>query len=680
MTSLRSRVAALVLAASVLPAISAEPPGATTPGEIPVETLFKQPAVAQVSYSPDGRHIACLQPYKRRLNIVVADTATLKPVLVTGFEDQDVAGFSWANNERLVFSMDTDGDEGFGLFAVNRDGTQPTVLVPTVADQLKAGSHNPRSFSILGRVPGDSRHIVATCHDSGSSTQLGNSEVVLVDLLNGSRRTIASGIDKVRAWLVDRAAVVRIAITENAGRVTVLHRASASAKWEPLISFDEDEPGWLPLGFDGDNRTLFVTSTLGRKTTAVCRFDTATKQMGDAVVSDEVYDTFDFAGQLDATMIYSESHHKVLGFVYQAAKPRVHWLDSKFALYQQVVDRSMPQTFNRLLELSGDGQHLLIYARSDREPGVYYLLDLERKKIREFAVVRPDIDPAAMAPMRPIEFRARDGRRIHGYLTLPVGGADRKNALIVHPHGGPYGIRDEWGYNPEVQFYASRGCAVLQINFRGSGGYGFEFERAGYHQWGLQMQDDLSDGVRWAIEQGFADPARVAICGASYGGYATMAGLTFTPELYCAGVNYVGVTDLLLLAERYDENNDMRRWFAVHIGTVGSDQQRLLDTSPVRFADRVRVPVLMGYGYNDPRVPIEHGSSMAAAMKKAGKAAEIIYEKKEGHGFRKEENRIDWYRAVDAFLKTNVVAPQRFVVREGELKVIEMPAKERAEK
>ncbi len=638
---------------------------AATPAEIPVTTLFKQPAVAQVTYSPDGRHIACLQPYKHRLNLVVADTATLKPVLVTGWDRQDVAGYAWVNNDRLVFIMDNDGDEGYGLFAVNRDGGQPSVLIPTVEDQLKAGGFNPRAIGILGRVPRDPRHIVATCRESGSGSENPHSEVVLVDLLTGSRRTVAAGLNDVAQWMIDRSAAVRIAVRNKAGRTTVLYRPNADAPWEPLVAFDENEPGWWPIGFDGDDRTLFVRSTLGRKTAAVCRYDTTTKQMLDTVVADDVYD-------IDASLIYSEDQHKVLGLTYQTDKPHVHWLDPKFAQYQQAVDRAMPHTFNRLIELSGDGRNLLIHAQSDREPGVYYLLDLQQKKIREFAVVQPDIDPAAMAPMRAVEFRARDGMLLHGYLTLPVGSSGKTLPLIIYPHGGPYGIRDEWGFDPEVQLYANRGCAVLQINYRGSGGYGAEFERAGYRQWGLRMQDDLSDGVKWAVGQGIADPARVAISGASYGGYATMAGLTFTPELYCAGVNYVGVTDMIELVSQPINNADHRRWLATRIGTAEHDRRRLLDISPVRFADRVRAPVLMGYGYNDPRVPIEQGSSMAAALKKAGKPHEIIYEKNEGHGFRKEENRIAWYRAVDAFLKENVVNPRHAAAREDGAKGSEM--------
>ena len=238
-----------------------------------------------------------------------------------------------------------------------------------------------------------------------------------------------------------------------------------------------------------------------------------------------------------------------------------------------------------------------------------------------------------------------------------------------------YGIRDEWGYNDEVQFYANRGFAVLQIDYRGSGGYGGAFEAAGYKKWGLEMQDDLTDGVKWAIAQGIADPARVVISGASYGGYATMAGLTFTPELYCAGINYVGVTNLTTQWGKYHGTKSdlgvVLEWFADL--DKSEDRKRAHDTSPVNFADRIRVPLLMAYGKNDPRVAIDQGYDMEAALKKAGKPYELIIEGEEGHGFRMEEKRVAFYTKVDEFLKKNV--PDSSGAKIGPTRTIDSPAK-----
>lgn len=235
-------------------------------------------------------------------------------------------------------------------------------------------------------------------------------------------------------------------------------------------------------------------------------------------------------------------------------------------------------------------------------------------------------------------------------------------------------IRDEWSYNEEVQYYANRGYAVLQVDYRGSGGYGRAFESSGFKKWGLEMQDDLTDGVKWAVAEGIADPGRVVISGASYGGYATMAGITLTPDLYCAAINYVGVTDIELLIPK-EAPPDRMYWRNTRLGDLGNaaDRKRIHDTSPVHFADRINVPLLMAYGKNDPRVHIDHGFDMERALKKAGKPYEMIIEADEGHGFRMEERRIAFFTRVDNFLKKYVLPPGGRV-DVGPAKVIEMPA------
>lgn len=369
--------------------------------------------------------------------------------------------------------------------------------------------------------------------------------------------------------------------------------------------------------------------------------------MGEMVFGDDTYDVTD--------LIYSRSLRKVIGFSYEADKPRVHWIDTDFARYQKIVDEAFPDTANFIREATPDGKKLLVATTSDREPGVYHLMDLEKKKITELAVTRPWIDPAQMARMTPIAYQARDGLMLHGYLTLPVGRDPKGLPLVINPHGGPYGIRDHWGFNPEVQFLANRGFAVLQVDYRGSGGYGPGFMRAGYKRWGLEMQDDLSDGVKWAIGRGYADPKRVVIEGASYGGFAVMAGLAFTPELYCAGVNVAGVASMkMFLEDRIDAPEALRLLLARRWGDLKKDKARLEATAPELHAAQVRAPVFMAYGENDPRVRIEHGWTLEKALKKTGKKYELFVKRDEGHGYRKEENAVELYQRIDAFLKAHV--------------------------
>ena len=389
---------------------------------------------------------------------------------------------------------------------------------------------------------------------------------------------------------------------------------------------------------------------MGRKTKAIYRYDTVSRSMGELVYED---DTYDVAGSTGAGMgvgstIYDHSRNKVIGFSYQADKPKNVWIDEEAAALFKKIDSSLSDTYNAPANFSEDGKQLVIVARSDRDPGVYYRFDKASGKIEELAVIYPAIDPEQMARMLPVTFTARDGLLLHGYLTLPVGRAPKNLPLIIHPHGGPYGPRDSWAYIPEVQLYANRGFAVLQINYRGSGGLGDAFGSLGWKKWGREMQDDLSDGVAWAIAQGYADPSRVVISGASYGGYATMAGLTFTPELYCAGINYVGVTNLVSqVGKANGASSERRYWYKTRIGNLETEHSRLAAQSPVNFARNIHVPLLMAYGKNDPRVSIDQGYDMDSALKSAGKKPgedyEFIIEKDEGHGFRKEEKAIAFY-------------------------------------
>jgi dipeptidyl aminopeptidase/acylaminoacyl peptidase len=282
-----------------------------------------------------------------------------------------------------------------------------------------------------------------------------------------------------------------------------------------------------------------------------------------------------------------------------------------------------------------------------------------------------------MRPMEPISFQARDGLTIHGYLTRPAGAEGRRVPLVINPHGGPFGVRDHWGFNEEVQFLANRGYAVLQVNFRGSGGYGREFLDRGRQQWGRAMQDDLTDAVRWAIAQGIADPKRVAIYGASYGGYAALAGVTLTPDLYACAVNYVGAADLEITfkdrgEDAYRDSGD----FSYQLEWVGPTKEYRDATSPIHFIDRIRVPTLHAYGRKDPRVRIDHWTRLEPLLKRHHKPYVSIEEEAQGHGFRDEKASLAFYAAMEKFLDEHLAPTRRAQVEVGRPEVTEMPARE----
>lgn len=654
--------------------ISPSTPANGSGGETPLGTFFQAPTITSLTFSPNGKYIACLIPRDRRMNLAVVDLEKGTKNVLTNFKDRQATLPTWASNDRILFRVDDEGRESFALYAINRDGSDPTVLASGYSKADTSQELNVRFRSVLGPIKGDPKNILVLAN----LTYRDWSDVAMMNLKTGDMTTVIPAPGNVDFYLRDHDGHVRIAVIMEAQVRRVLYREPKGKGWTALGEHHMDQPGWEPIAFDGDNRTLFIWSDVGRKTKAVYRYDVTERRQLDLVFADDTYEAIDanaaVAMSRTPSTIFDPVKGRIVGLSYSADRTRFHWLDEEMRQLEQKLSASLPDTVHAPRQFAEDGSKIIFFSSSDRDPGVYYLYDRKRQKLNELAVVKPAIEPEKMSPMRPIKFAARDGLEIHGYLTLPRDRTPKNLPLILHPHGGPFGIRDEWGYRDEVQFYANRGYAVLQVNYRGSGGYGRAFESAGFKKWGLEMQDDLSDGVKWAIAQGIVDPGRVVISGASYGGYATMAGLTFTPELYCAGINYVGVTDIELLIPK-EAPPDFMYWRNTRLGRLAdaADRKRIHDTSPVHFADRIQAPLLMGYGKNDPRVHIDHGFDMERALKKAGKTFELIIEEYEGHGFRMEEKRIAFFTVVDAFLK-KYVPPPGGSVKIGPTRVLDMPA------
>jgi dipeptidyl aminopeptidase/acylaminoacyl peptidase len=648
---------------------------AAPPPEFPLETFFGDPQASQIQLSPDGRYLALLAPANNRLQIVVVDRVSGRRQRITDMKEESVSSINWSNSSRLIFRQQVKGQESFGIYAVNADGTNLRVLQQaTVLEGDRVdNADSRRGFSTIDDLPADPDHILVNVARGNS----GLGDVYRLNITNEKRKLVLANFGKVRDWITDRAGVVRVAIErdENDSFSVIKYRTDEKSPWREVGRQPGDAPSWTPIAFDGDNKTLIIASDVDRKTRGLFTYDPEQMQVGQTLVDDPIYDATDMDG--GANLIYSHKKKRVVGARYEAEKSKTVWFDPDFKALQAGLDVALPGTLNIITSFSDDESAFVVAAVSDRDPGSFYLFDAKLSSLQLLARRLPGVEPEQMAEMRPITFKARDGMQLYGYLTIPAGRELEDLPMIVNPHGGPYGPRDTWRFNPELQFLANRGYLVLQVNFRGSGGYGRAYEEGGYRQWGLAMQDDLTDGVRWAIEQGFADPQRVAIYGASYGGYATLAGLVFTPELYVCGINYVGASDIERLRFMLGFNSMTkpmqdymsRRWLHPH-----KDAKQIHATSPVNFVQNIRVPLLMAYGEYDPRVTIDHGEVLEAALKKHGKTYKNIVIGNEGHGFNKFENRIAFYREMESFLAENLRVPKGRV-KPGPLRVKEMPAK-----
>jgi dipeptidyl aminopeptidase/acylaminoacyl peptidase len=664
----RPLLLALVLPLAATPfSRAAEAPS----GPPSIEELTSQPKVRQPRLSPDGTKIAFLFPHERKMALGVFDRATKESRMILRATDESIYRFYWKGNDRIVFEADVAGNESF--FIGSTDLTGKNVL--RIAESQRIENNLTGDFAgLIDPLPLDPERIAVYGIFAGNidnATYVGTAAIV--GRLNVRNRGLSPQLelrenDRAVSFVLDHRGTLRLRSRLEGRTLVWEHRTEDHLPFRRVAEhpFHGYAETWHPETFAADNTTLWLVSREEHDRGALYALDTRTFTRGPALfVPPE--------GEI-SEIITTPDRARLLGVRYEVERGRYHWFDADRAALQAKLEKTFPGCDVRLASRSDDQSVALVWVGHDREAGVYYVLDQKAGSLTQFKRTR-EIDPARLAPRRPIQYPARDGLTIHGYLTLPAGAAGHRVPLIIHPHGGPYSVRDEWGYDPEVQFLASRGYAVLQPNYRGSGGYGLDFLLAGRREWAGKMQDDLSDAVHCAIAQGFADPARVAIVGASYGGYAALAGVTFTPELYACAVNYVGVSDLGIIAgygRGYGRGHSADRTYESQ--WIGDDPKYIHDHSPVNFVENIRVPTLHAYGENDPRVDIDNWRRLKAELDRCHKPYEYVREGDEGHGFRRENARISFYRHVEDFLARHLAAPGQ--VKIGPTKVIDLPARE----
>lgn len=632
--------------------VSAEEAGGHR-GEHPVEHFFKNPKYTSVSVSPSGKYVAALAPLpgdeNSRQNIVVLDSENLQEgKFVTAVERGDVLGYTWANDDRLLFTVDAGGTESYGLYGVDRTGgSVDDLVIPQV------GGGGLRSAQIMDIMEDDPKNILITFNERLAFAP----DVFKLNVDTGDTLPVARNPGNVQGWVADHDGNVRVASAVD-NLTTEIRYREKDGEWKTVESYKFGENETIsPVAFAYDNKRLIVQSTVGDDTASLRYYDPVKGELGDVIYN---RDDVDVGGP-----IMSDVQRKVIGATYVSDKPHIVYFDDREQQLYSAFEQQFPDRFVSMSSWSYDERDRIYLVGSDTDPGTYFhYIEPEdgRPVFKKLLERMPWVDSDDMVALRPVSYQARDGLTIHGYLTLPdpEEHGDEPYPLIVNPHGGPYGVRDQWTFNSEHQFFADRGYAVLQINFRGSGGYGMKFLQAGYGEWGKAMQNDITDGVKWAIEQGYTKQGRVCIYGASYGGYATMAGLTFTPELYECGINYVGVTSIPLLFETMPDAWSLQKdMMKEQIGDPAKDKERLEQTSPINFVEKIDDPIFIVHGEKDVRVDIKHAEQLRDRMDKLSKPYEWLVKRNEGHGFQKQENILELYRRMDEFLAKHLPTGSR---------------------
>ncbi|HEY8024575.1 MAG TPA: alpha/beta fold hydrolase [Burkholderiaceae bacterium] len=633
----------------------------------PTQSFFSHARFVDAKLSPDGKAVGMLATGREgRLVLAVMDLASKQVDVVGSAKNADIGDFHWVNSQRLVFST-TDrrtaaGEVRYypGLFAVNRDGGEARMLVERSPWQADTTGTSIKNLVLPGNT------FFKAVDRSGKSDDIFVEQTVFdvardlraIRLLTLNTKTgRASAYDRpgdTVEWVIDAAGVPRINETLHDGISEIFYRDPATDKWRKLASFEAytGAGGFAPYGFGPDGK-LYVEAHNGRDTNAIYRYDFEKNAIEPEPLI--AADGYDFHGSL----VFDNVRKILVGVHYETDAEGTVWFDPEMKKIQDAVDALLPRTVNTLsFGASSKRETVLVRSYSDLQPVMFYLFDTASGSLSLIGNSHPDIDPKKMSAMTMVHYKGRDGLDIPAYLTTPRGVPKKNLPLVVLVHGGPYVHADGWRWDPEVQFLASRGYAVLQPEYRGTTGYGTRHFKAGWKQWGLAMQDDIDDGARWAIAQGIADPKRIAVAGASYGGYATLMGLAKDPELFRCGVEWVGVTDINLMYQS-DWSNDMSaEWqhfgMPVLIGDQIKDAEQLKATSPVNLANRIKQPLLMAYGGSDRRVPLAHGKNFLSAVRATNDKVEWVEYLEEGHGWILEKNRFDFWARVEKFLDANM--------------------------
>lgn len=607
--------------------ITVQDPKNELPPLIEREILFGNPERTSPKLSPDGKYLAYIAPDENNvLQVQLRTVGQADDRPITTDQKRGIRIFFWTySGEELIYLQDTDGDENWHLFSVNIQSKLVRDLTPFQGVQAQpiALDHNfPNQILVGMNISDRSKH-----------------DLYRINLQNGAVELDTENPGKIQEWTADAQFQVRAAIATTAdGGLELLFRETADKSWESLRYWGPDDEGSAVI-FSENGKILYIIANHDVNVHHLIALDLETKQE-TTIASDAEYD-------VGGTLIHP-TKREIQAVSFYKDKQEWQILDQSIAEDFEAIGKFRPGEFSITSRNLADTTWLVAYMTDDG-PVYYYVFDRTSKTFTFLFSNQPKLEGLPLSSMEPIVYTARDGLTIHGYLTKPVGVATPVPTVLL-VHGGPW-VRDFWRYDPQAQWLANRGYAVLQINFRSSTGYGKAFANAGNREWGAKMHDDWLDGVNWLVETGISQPDKIAIMGASYGGYAALVGLTFSPDVFACAVDIVGPSSLITLLQTIPPYWESSRANLYHcIGNLETEPEFLKSRSPLFFVDRIQKPLLIAQGANDPRVKVAESEQIVNAMKQAGKPVEYVLYTDEGHGFARPENRLHFYAIAEEFL------------------------------
>jgi dipeptidyl aminopeptidase/acylaminoacyl peptidase len=596
--------------------------------KIAVEDFFKNPEKFSWRISPDGEYISYLSPHNGHTNVFVQKISDTVAIPVTNDTVRNIYRYQWKGN-RIIYLQDVGGDENFQLFSVGIDGKDLKALTPfpKVRTEILDGWRD---------IVGKEKEVMVGINKRDARFF----DPYSVNIETGELKVLYENNNNYESWFTDHTGIIRMATKTDGVNTTYFHRATEAAPFDSILTTTYKDQFSIQF-FTFDNKNIYVSSNIGRDKTAIVEYDLAARKEIKEIYSNPEYDV-DGLG-------FSAKRKVLTLATYTSWKGEQHFLDKETeSEYTKMQDKFKGYEIgiygNNIAE-----DKFVVWTGNDKVAARYHFYDKKTGETKFLADAFPWLKEEQMATMKPIKYTSRDGLTIHGYLTLPKGTEAKNLPVVINPHGGPW-ARDQWGFNNEAQLFANRGYAVLQMNFRGSTGYGKEFWLKSQKQWGKTMQDDITDGVQWLIKEGIADPKRVAIYGGSYGGYATLAGVAFTPDLYACAVDYVGVSNMFTFMKTIPPYwEPYKAMFYEMVGDPVKDSALLAEVSPALHAGNIKTPLFVAQGANDPRVNKAESDQMVEALRKRGVQVDYMVKNDEGHGFANEGNRLEFYKEMDKF-------------------------------
>jgi dipeptidyl aminopeptidase/acylaminoacyl peptidase len=626
--------------------------GAAGADPVPTIDFFKHPLYRSVKISPDGKYLAATIPEENRTRLAVIKLSDMSFSTAFNVLDGEQAwDFFWVSDHRVVFNtvkqtFDIGGKLEIPrytgqIYAGNADGSDGLELhgILDRTESVDGMQGDTRPYWLAGRIPNSKDSVLIGIYDPSARKEI----VYRLNTETAHRTQVAVPPYRSFDFLSDADGQVRYFVAQDeSNHLVTEYRDSDSASWVNLSTEAvRAEHSTVPLGFTADGRHAYIETPGG-------------VFLVDLKSGERTQVSATLNADMDDVVLGTDSRTPA-GIAIDGDYPSIDLLDPKTpdAELIQMLEKTFKDQRVLLTSFSRDGKLGVVEVSGDVNPGQFFLVDVEKKQVSPLLKSMPWIDPAKMATMDAIQIKARDGTVLHGYLTTPRGAPDKGLPLVVLVHGGPHGIHDSWEFDSWVQFLASRGYAVLQVNYRGSGGRGHDFEALGYKHWGTTMQDDVTDATLWAVKDGVADPRRICIAGASYGAYSAMMGVIREPELYRCAFAYDGIYDLDLMFHSGDTHNSNEGLNYLN-DVLGNDSDDLRKRSPVYNVAAIKVPLFLAHGLADERAPYVQFTALTAALDKAGKHYETMVKSKEEHGFYNPKNAAELFDKLAAFLDRNI--------------------------